>query len=221
MADPNAHQLYKQIGVGLVTNGTPISPGEDTTDVATGTGWVTLTDPIGSYHHLVNRTYIDLAGWSKQSLTMFTQGVDIQKSLLPLTSGTVPNVFIMDYLTTRKITDAELTSIATTASLPGFAANTLDLMEMIYGERMILGQNQQVLGTYIQISGETFGSGNPTAMDKLHWTRHIVVGAAAAESTLQIFPTNLVVQAMTLEEKDLVWIERLRRSYVLQDEADI
>jgi len=221
MADPKAHQLYKQISIGLVTYGAPVSPGEDTTDVATGTGWVTLTDPIGTYHHLVNRTYIDLAGWSKQELTMFTQGVDIQKSLLPVMTGTVPNVFIIDYLTTRKITDAELTSIATTAALPGFSPNTLDLMEMIYGERMILGENQQVLGTYIQISGETFGSGNPTAMDKLHWTRHIVVGAAAPDSTLQIFPTNLVVQAMTLEEKDLVWMERLRRSYVLQDEADI
>jgi len=31
----------------------------------------------------------------------------------------------------------------------------------------------------------------------------------------------LVVQAMTLEEPDLVYIERLRRSYILQDQADV
>ena len=94
-------------------------------------------------------------------------------------------------------------------------------MEVIYGERMIYAENATVLGTFVQIGGETFGSGNPTAMDKLHWTRHILVPGAGEGAKLQIFPTNLIVQAMTLEEKDLVWMERLRRSYVLQDEAGI
>lgn len=221
MADPKAHQLYKQVGYATITYGGPSSPGLPSNDTVTGSGWEVITGPLNTFRHCVNRSYIDLAGWSTQELTMFTQGVDVQKSQLPFNIGQVPNVYVIDYLTTRSITDAELTEIEVSGALPGFTTNTLDLMEMIYGERMQLAQNTNVTGTFIQISGETFGSGNPTAMDKLHWTRHILVPGAGEDAKLLIFPTNLIVQAMTLQEKDLVWMERLRRSYVLQDEAGI
>jgi len=177
--------------------------------------------PLGIYHHFVYRTYIDLAAWTREELTFFTQGVDIQKPLIPVFIGVVPNLFEFDYITTRRITDDELTSIGTNASVPAFSANTLDLMQMIYGEASIYAINAQVAGTYVKVSEGQFGSGNPMATDKLHWTRHIIVPAAAPDSKIQIYPTNLIVQALTVEEKDLVWMERLRRSYVLQDQADV
>ena len=219
--EPKALQLYKQIPFGIVTYGDPISPGEPTTDTTDSPGWETLAGPLGTYHHFVFRTYIDLAGWSKQELTTFTQGIDIQKPFMPVFVGVVPNLFEFDYITTRKITDDELVSFGVNGSVPGFSANTLDLMEMIYGENAAYAINAQVAGTYVKVDAEQFGSGNPTAMDKLHWTRHIIVSAAAPASKVQIHPTNLIVQALTVEEKDLVWMERLRRSYVLQDQADV
>jgi len=214
--EPQAHQLYKQIPFGLVTYG-ELSPGVSG-DTTTSSGWEILAGASATYHHFVYRTYIDLAGWSEQELTNFIQGVDIQKPLIPMFIGEVPNVFEFDYITTRKITDDELTSVGTNGSVPGFALNSLDLMQLIYGECSLYGFNAQVTGTYVQIGQDQFGSGNPVATDKLHWTRHIIVGAAAPASKLQIFPTNLVVQSLTFQEKDLVWMERLRRSYVLQEE---
>jgi len=105
--------------------------------------------------------------------------------------------------------------------MPGFLNNTVDLMEVIYGERMEYGSNLQIPGSFVQISGETFGSGNPTAMDKLHWTRLVVFDSPTELDVGVLFATNLIVQALTVEEKDLVWMERLRRSYVLQDQADV
>ena len=122
-----------------------------------------------------------------------------------------------DFISTRKLTDAELISYG---NLPGFKDSTVDLMEIIYGERMLYGENATIPGNFVQISGDTFGSGNPTAMSRMHWTRLFVANVADGEN-LAIWPTNLVVQAMTVEEKDLVWMERLRRSYVHQDRADI
>jgi len=216
--EPVAHQLYKQAPYGLVTYGEPITPGDPTTDTTNSPNWEVLTGPFGVYHHFVHRTYIDLAGWSREELTTFTQGVDVQKPLMPVFSGAVPNLFELDYITTRKITDDELVSIGVNGSIPSFAGNTLDLMQMIYGEIIAYAINQQVDGTYVQVDAEQFGSGNPTATDKLHWTRHIIAPAVAPGSTVQIYPTNLIVQALTVEEKDLVWMERLRRSYVLQGE---
>jgi len=54
-------------------------------------------------------------------------------------------------------------------------------------------------------------------MDKLHWTRMILVTLEPAPGAeLFVYPTNLIVAALTMQEKDLVWLERLRRSYVLQ-----
>jgi len=223
--EPKAHQLYKQIGKVIYTAGPPFSPGEPSTDtLEDNTGsWVVLTDPTGITRILANRQYIDLAGWSKQELTTFTQGVDIQKQQLPIPipSGGISNLWEFDFITTRRLTDAELTSWGTDSAIPGFLPSTCDLMEMIYGERMSYGENTQIPLSYIQVGGETFGSGNPTAMDKMHWTRLYIMPSVTPATQIVICSTNLIVQALTVEEKDLVWMERLRRSYVLQDEADL
>jgi len=212
--EPKAHQLYKQLGLGALT----------VTTASAGTGTITgqweIVQIDNDTASIANRTYIDLSGWSVQDLTTFTQGIDIQKMQIPLKQpgpGST-QLWEFDFITSRRITDAELINLA---NLPGFASSTMDLMEVIYGERMFYAENTAIPGTYVQISGETFGSGNPTATDKLHWTRLIVTGSPADGDQLGIFPTNLIVQAMTVEEKDLVWMERLRRSYVLQDQADV
>lgn len=215
--EPVAHQLYKQMSHGVITYEDPVTPGGPAADTAVGEGWETLTDPTGLFRVAVNRQYIDLEGWSAQELTTFTQGVDIQNEFLPSYTGLIPNVWIVDYISTRRLTDTELTRMGPNGSLPGFMGNTGDLMEIIYGQSMQLAVNAQVAVTFVQINSGTFGSGNPTAMDKMHWTRHVIVPGAAPGSNLVIFPTNLIVQALTFEEKDLIWMERLRRSYVLQD----
>jgi len=212
MADPKAHQLYKQVP------GSTLTVFESIGDSTTTNGWTALNT-----FDMVYRSYIDLAGWSKQELTTFTQGVDIQKSDIPVLApppAVADVVWEYDFLTTRRLTDVELGLIGFGLT-PGFLPSTVDLMEVIYGERMQYARNTQIPQTLIQISGETFGSGNPTATDKLHWTRYIRLGHSVPTDSIDVFPTNIVVQAMTVEEKDLVWMERLRRSYVLQDRADI
>jgi len=211
--EPQAHQLYKQIPG---TNAIYRSEGSTVTN-----GWVTLNDSSG-HLDVAFRSYIDLSGWSAQELTMFIQGVDIQKQMIPLKAiGSLGmlKIYEFDFITTRRLTDTEL-SPANLLDMPGFLDNTVDLMEMIYGERMEYGSNLQIPGSFVQISGETFGSGNPTAMDKLHWTRLVVFDSPTELDAGAIFATNLIVQALTVEEKDLVWMERLRRSYVLQGGAD-
>jgi len=216
--EPKAHQLYKQIagaGAKFLASGSTVA----------GSGWVVLKDSASALI-LINRKYIDLAGWSKQELTTFTQGVDVQKERIPVKALLAVGglrVEEWDYVTTRQIQDDELDldNFLGVGSMPGFLNNSFDLMEVIYGERMEYASNMNIPGSYIQVSGETFGSGNPTAMDKLHWTRIYVIWTPAEDEIYRTFSTNLIVQALTVEEKDLVWMERLRRSYVLQDQADV
>jgi len=218
MPKAKAHQLYKQLPgctAQYRSEGTLITGGE----------WEVISESANILV-VAARTYIDLAGWTKQELTMFTQGVDIQKQHTPqrsLTAGGMVTADGYDYISSRRLTNDEIDldpTLGGTESLPGFISNTVSLMELIYAERMQYAVNATVQFSYVQISGETFGSGNPTAMDKLHWTRVYYIFAPQDQDALAIFPTNLIVQAMTVEEKDLVWMERLRRSYVLQGGAD-
>ena len=220
MAEPKAHQLYKSLGatqLGLNF--------ESTSDAYAKNGWEVIWD---TFPYAVNRSYIDLAGLSTQELTTFTQGVDIQLSLMPrATTIGIPEITCLDLITTRRLTDAEITNWpigGLDIDVPGFLDNTVDLMEVIYGERTTFAQNQSIVvaGTvYVILDKETFGSGNPTAMDKMHWTRVYWINGSGVNEVIGLPAANLVVQVMTAKEKDLVWMERLRRSYVLQDQADI
>jgi len=218
MADPKAHQLYKQVpGTSIVSIFE--SPSVWTSTSATD-GWEGLSITMGAatVWGAAYRTYIDLSGWSKQELTTFVQGIDIQKSQQPVNiSGSTPVVWEFDFITTRRLTDEEISVVF---SQPGYLPSTLDLMQLIYGEKRDYATNQTVAGTYITTGNETSGSGNPIAMNKLHWTR-LYVFPSPTSDTVDIYPTNLIVQALTVEEKDLVWMERLRRSYAIQNPADV
>ena len=210
--EPVAHQLYKQVP------GSTLTVFDSVGDTTATNSW----KPLNTFD-MCYRTYIDLTGWSQQELTTFIQGVDIQKADIPILApppATADIVWEYDFLTTRRLTDRELGFISF-GDTPGFFPSTLDLMELIYGERMQYARNTQIPQTVIQVSGETFGSGNPTAMSRLHWTRYIRLGNSLPSDSVSIHATNLVVQALSVEEKDLVWMERLRRSYVLQEQADV
>jgi len=208
-----AHQLMKQVGLATISYSSdyPTTP-----STITGEGW-NIHQFGTAYAQAYWQGYIDLAGWSAQDLTMFTQAVDIQKSQMTRNNGlpgSVPMVKEIDILTTRKLTRDEILELST---LPGFEGNTVDLMEVIYGLRRTLVFNTNIAGEFVVADVETFGSGNATAMDKLHWTRMILVTLEPAPGAeLFVYPTNLLVAALTMQEKDLVWLERLRRSYVLQ-----
>jgi len=226
MAEPKAHQLYKQLGsstIGLDY--------ESVTDAYAKNGWEVIWN---TFPYAVNRTYIDLSGWTRQDLTTFTQGIDIQVASMPRANTLgILEVTCLDIITTRALTDVEISNWGIAGigeDPPGFLDNTTDLMQVIYGERTTYAQNTSIAGVagavYVILDRETFGSGNPTAMDKMHWTRVYWMNGsnfpAPPDVQVMLLPAaNLVVQAMTVEEKDLVWIERLRRSYVLQDQADV
>jgi len=207
-----AHQLMKQVPLGT------ISYSEDfptTPTTVTGEGWQ-VHQASATYGIAYWQGYIDLAGWSKQDLTMFTQAIDIQKCFMTRNDGapgSLPVVKEIDIVSTRKLTREEITREST---LPGYQGNTVDLMEVIYGLRRTLVFNANITREYVVADVETWGSGNPTAMDKLHWTRIIQFSIVGPGANLYVYPTNLIVAAVTVQEKDLVWLERLRRSYVLQ-----
>jgi len=221
--DVKPHQLTKQVPGTDIT--ITVAEGSGFLETVTaGDGWEGFPQGIGS-GAAVHRTYVDLAGWTLEELTTFVQGVDIQKMRTPLASTTggasdFPLVWEYDIISTRRI---QLSEIQFFPIVPGFLGpqTTLDLMQVVYGQSRTYATNATIVGTYVTTDTATFGTGDAVATDKLHWTRIIVFSTAGAAGNLSVYPTNLVIAATTAREKDLVWMERLRRSYVLQDQADI
>jgi hypothetical protein len=214
--DVQPHQLTKQVARATtrwVFDGSVYDNGASTT---TG-GWENIAVTFGSgvIPGIINRSYIDLTGWRRQERTAFFNGFDIQRSFAPLSITGVPLIFEYDFITTRRLTVAELSNFF---NEPGFLPSSLDLMQLVYGEKRVWGQNVNIPGTFLIVDTETSGTGDATAMDKLHWTRLVVYLAGATAADIETSPTNLVVSAVSAKEKDLVWMERLRRSYVLQGE---
>lgn len=212
--DVKPRQLIKQIPGGTfhyseITGSSTANPG----------GWEIIEEGgiIGNYY--VYRTYIDLAGYAVDDLTMFTKGVDIQKQSMPFTLGlnTAQNWNEYDILSTRKLTDDECRVFVDDNSAPGFSTSDVDIQQVIYGEVDQLAVNLQIPRSFVRINRDTFGSGVPTAMDKLHWTRICFGHDCAENDSWQCYPTNLVIDAVTAKEEDLVWVERVRRSYELQE----
>lgn len=210
-----AHQLYKQFGALLVQN---VNFSAGTSDIVRtggyGQEWENL-NPAGQLQTWVNRQYIDLAGWTREDLTLFTQAVDIQNGFQPLLSSGITNLFYHDYITTRRMTDEECQAIG--GDRPAFLTSSLDLMQCIYGEWHTWSNSSEV-GTAVNTARDTFGSGNATAMDKLHITRVVCAFGAGTAEGFSVYDANYVIGAVTKEEKDLVHMERLRRSYVTQGE---
>jgi len=218
MAKATARQLSKQIG--LLSGSVTYSGGIISTTTISGEGWVRVPQTDETNRPcFVNRQYIDLAGLTAQELTVFYQSFDIQKDKMPV-SLTAARIFEYDIVSTRKLQDSELAEMTT--SPPSFLPNTLDLMECTFGLRTSYALNTTIAFTFVKMSEDTFGAGRPNAMDKLHWTRVILLEPPIADPPsmdVSVYPTNLLVQTITAEEPDLVWMERLRRSYVLQGEV--
>jgi hypothetical protein len=219
MKEVTPRVLMKQIGTGQVGFEMSDSSSAIINIVVTGDDWVNIPqDNLAvATLALANRSYIDLAGYSHEELTTFIQGVDFQHSRDPLQGGNSVSALVQryDFITTRRISDSELANF-TDAVAPGYLPSTVDLMEMVYGEHRTYAVNTTIPGTFVTTDTDTLGSGNPTAGARLHWTQVYVInpaGATGQTGQFFMYPTNLVCQAVTGKEKDLVYIERLRRAY--------
>lgn len=219
MKDAKPRVLRKQIPPGGCT--WTLGSAGALEDITSSNGWEFITQALNTQAAFAFRDYIDLSGYSLEDLTTFIQGIDIQHARDPIQVSSanlqISLLWRYDFFTTRRITDDELGNLAANlAVIPGYLPSTVDLMEMIYGEHRTYAVNSNVPATFITTNSDTLGSGNPSAAERLHWTQvYVFTPGGNEEDTggLVIQAANLVSQAITGKEKDLVYMERLRRSY--------
>jgi len=170
----------------------------------------------------LSREIIDLAGLSKQELTLFFGSQGLQRAFLYSTSvipspaggGGCADIFI--------VSDVPLGDIDATpfSMFAGFNISPDDFLNTKFAQGRVMTQSTNTPLTMIESDAWNFGSGDPTASDKLYLYRWVLIlsnaGVALNGDTLTIPSVRYLASGITTKEPELQHINRLRLSYEQQ-----
>jgi len=179
---------------------------------------------------LVWRGSIDLGGYALDDLTTFVLGVDFQEANTHLASNLEATGAIHNWrmLTTREVGDDDFSAGNFTTALtmfnpPGMIASNMDLGDVFSGKYRQLTPDTTANNLLVQTNAQSWGVGDATAANRIHITFAYLLSGnlqAPAASYLVVPPQAIAVPIFVTEEPDLVYIERLRRSYILATTVD-
>lgn len=189
-----------------------------------GGNWEIIVNDLG-VNYAVWRGFFDIAGLNSDQITTFVSGVGWQESeewiMGPPGSFDRPRIKTWDIVSKDYIIDSALDrhgpgSAAGTWFAPGFAGSNYNLEEIFAGRYRHLDFSTTITAGFNQTYEQLWGAGEATAGDRIHITRIVTLtGLATYPMEAIVVPAqNVVVPSTLVTEKDLVYIERLRRSYV-------
>ena len=173
----------------------------------------------------LQESYFDLAGMTQQEKTLFFETVSIQSAYNPSLEGghTGDGLLEQIVLTTSPIPQASLTTeFIFGAGLPG---SVTDWSQLVYYRNRSFTQTVDMAGFAIlpTNSQNNMGSAYPTASDRVYVYRFLyatVVSPSAQFTSLLMPGCQVVLGATAKEEPDFQYINRLMRSYELQQSHD-
>jgi len=209
------------------------SPGYWSTGIQYG-DWENITPNPNSWWLQEGR--IDLTGLASEELTTFLSMVDIQRSGLyasldPDATTLSEYILITDTPWFKGDIISFVAAQVTTffaAPPPGFLyatdAGTSEPLpswvNVLYGEFNLMAVQQQVSNAMVRTYSTTWGSGGATASDTIYIYRLCPLSGQAS-GQIVIPGLNVVLGVVVGKEADLAYIERLRRSYILQEGRDV
>jgi len=184
------------------------------------TQWQGIDDKAMAY----TEQYFDLSGYELDDLTLAIMDAKVQDPGVYTYSGNEDIFICYDIYSQERLSEDDLKLIksnhtTTTMSAPGMSEGPLDRSQIVFGLSRVFARNTTVTGLQtLMLNARTvrFGSGNPTAVQKL-WAYRIIVflQTPANEDTLVIPASTLVLVAQIVQEDDLPYMMRLKRSYEL------
>lgn len=188
-------------------------------DTTASNGWDILGTSLEQF--AVYRTYVDIVGWSKDDITAFTQGAAFQEGgPIYFTGGGAQPMKCWDMVTVNYIEDSAFTNTNTFLAgvnwcPPGLAHSNYNLEEILVGRWREFASDQNI-NTTRQVGSGVWGAGDATAGDRIYITKAFLLGTALSTDGQLVIPdSSVVIPTLLVKESDLVYLERLRRSYVL------
>jgi hypothetical protein len=184
-------------------------------------GW--LADGANCLYY---ETYIDLSGFEMEDLTILPMETAVQDPGLYSGGRLTDPLWVMDVISQERLGAATLSNMLDSTNndynnAPGMMGQNQEFQQITMGQLRIMGNSTQTTATaatlppWIAQNVSTFGSGAPVTVQKL-WVYRFVYLVAAATSPLNIPASRILLRGMVTKESDLVYIQRLRRSYELQ-----
>jgi hypothetical protein len=185
--------------------------------------WFGVDDKAMAY----NEQYFDLSGYELDDLTLGILDCRIQDPGAYLYSGDADAMVMYDIVSNERLSEDDLKLFKTNNDLfvqsgPGMPKGPLDRAQIISGTYRLFTKNANVTGIpTLMLNARTvrFGSGNPTAVQKL-WVYRIAVffSTPTAGEFLAIPATTVVLIGDVYKEGDVEYMMRLKRSYELATE---
>ena len=204
--------------------GSQINWNIDETATTATNGWQILG--TGAWQFAVYRTYVDVTGWAKDDITAFTQGASFQEGgpLYFSSGGTLP-LKCWEMVTVNHIADNQfldnLDPLGFTWCPPGLSQSNYNLEEILVGRWREYAADS-TLNTSRLIGQGIWGAGDSTAGDRIYITKAFYLGSSLTTAGIVIIPDGaVVIPTVLVKESDLVYMERLRRSYVLAENRDL
>jgi hypothetical protein len=182
--------------------------------------WKGVDDKAMAY----NESYFDLSGYELDDLTLAIIDAKVQDPGVYTYSGNEDIFICYDIFSQERLTEDDLRLIKsnhtiTNMSAPGMSEGPLDRSQIVFGLSRVFARNTTVTGLQtLMLNTRTvrFGSGNPTAVQKLWAYRIVVFLQTPADADKLLIPAStFVLIAQVVQEDDLPYMMRLKRSYEL------
>ena len=191
-----------------------------------GEGYVyTLAEGSDNWDLITNNTgltfavwtgYIDLQGMTvAQDKTFAAQSVAFQEG--NVVAGEIMTIWDMvtdvpvDWNSELENTDG------IQVGMPGFLGSSVNSENVVFGNIRLFLPNAQVTGGTLPAQSSVWGTNRATASDRLYIHRLVHATTTGTVATQHVMPPTIVaIPGLFFDEKELSHMERLRRSYVLQ-----
>ena len=189
-------------------------------------GWQQLATGSGWFH----QTDIDLSGYAMESMTFFPSAVGIQDPgvyrMKPGAASVTSSLYVLDLITSTPIDPNRImnSDFLGAGIGPGMFGSPETFETILYGLARVFSENDTIkIPNYQQLQrSQRFESGEPTAADKLYCYRIVQISAEALDSGLSniLIPAcRQLVSGMIDQESELVYMQRLKRSYELANQV--
>jgi hypothetical protein len=188
-------------------------------------GWQVLDVAQTRFGH---ETVIDLSGYAMESLTFFPAAIGLQDpgiyTYTPGGGSTYNGMQVLDIITSVPM---DLNTVANSQGLgkgPGMLGSLYEFETLLFGMFRFFTANTNIpYAGYQQLErSQRFDSGEPTAADKLYCYRIVSLladGPPEPDSRFAVPAARQLVGGAMDEESELVYMQRLKRSYELANQV--
>lgn len=182
-------------------------------------GWTTGTSANGK-RALMHETYFDLSGYELDDLTFIPTAALLQDPGAYVSNDTnTPIMEVLDIVSQERLVLENVIDDLIAQNMPGFPLSTNDWNQITFGQyRLMMNTadfNETGTKTWLTAKRNDFGSGSPVVVQKL-WVYRIIRFLVNTTKVLQVPASRFVLSGLVTKEKELVYIQRLRRNYETQ-----